>query len=146
MGMSICGGVDWGLPAGALFDLSAALGLCFISYIAFTVFCVLNIMTGIFVESAQRLSARDDDQVYMDLLEMKRQWHEEVTMLFDEADIGGQGVLTCTMFEAFVTDFRVQVLFNKLGVDVGSTTARTLFNLLDLDQNGEIDKREFAIA
>merc|ERR1712083_733046 len=41
---------------------------------------------------------------------------------------------------------RVQTLLSKLGIEVDTMTVGSLFNLLDLDGDGEINETEFAIG
>jgi len=56
---SILGGVDWKDLVDPLFHISVALPLLFVLYIAFVVLVLLNLVTGVFVETAQR--KRDHD-------------------------------------------------------------------------------------
>merc|ERR1711972_654019 len=55
---SICGGVDWGDVAEHLDGISPYLVVFFSVYIAFAVICVLNIITGVFVENATQLTTK----------------------------------------------------------------------------------------
>lgn len=64
---SILGGVDWKDLVDPLFHISVALPLFFALYIAFVVLVLLNLVTGVFVETAQR--KRDHDT--QDELEQK---------------------------------------------------------------------------
>merc|ERR1711920_1103206 len=101
---------------------------------------------GIFVDNANRLSAQDEDNMVVNRLQTKKAWLEEDHQLFLQADSDGCGTLDFEHFKAFIVDVRVQILLGKLGVEVDSISAHGLFNLLDLDGNGEIDEQEFALA
>merc|ERR1712050_235802 len=115
--LSICGGVDWNLPASVLFAMNTPLGMCFALYVAFVVLCVLNIVTGIFVDNANRLSAQDEDNMVVNRLATKKAWLEEVHELFLKADSEGCGTLTFENFRTFIMDVRVPILLGKLGVE-----------------------------
>merc|ERR1719156_143848 len=52
---TISGGIDWNDTVEPLITISPAIALFFSVYIAFAVFCVLNIVTGVFVENATKI-------------------------------------------------------------------------------------------
>merc|ERR1712228_315351 len=64
--MSICGGLDWGEAAAPLLKMSPLLCVFFSIYIAMSVLCVLNIITGVFVENANLMYSADIDEMMMD--------------------------------------------------------------------------------
>jgi len=144
--LSICGGVDWGDAAAPLLALNPLLGMLYSFYIAFAVLCVLNIITGVFVENANRLTAQDEEMVLMEQMEVRRQWFEEVKDLFNAADLDGSGELDVTEFSDKMQDVRMQAWFRKIGVQVEAYSAQGLFQLLDFDGDGKLDLDEFAIA
>merc|ERR1712232_560568 len=65
-------GLSWVEVAKALFGVHWFLGMVFVFYIAFGMLCVLNIITGVFVESAMKNSEADDDQFMLLELEEKQ--------------------------------------------------------------------------
>merc|ERR1712032_249873 len=144
--LAISGGFDWNKAATPLLALSWPLGLMFSFYIAFAVLCVLNIITGVFVENATQMTSQDDDMVLMEELETRRTWFEEVKVLFEAADTDGSGQLNAEEFSAQLQDLRMQAWFRKIGVHVESHSAEGLFQLLDFDGDGVLDLDEFAIA
>jgi len=143
---AITNGLDWAEAAKPLMALNPMLGLLFAFYIAFAVLCVLNIVTGVFVENANKMTAQDQDLVLMEQLDNRRQWFEEVKILFDAADVDGNGQLNETEFSTQLQDLRMQAWFRKIGVSVESYSAGGLFQLLDFDGDGHLDLDEFAIA
>eukprot|EP00913_Durusdinium_trenchii_P012201 g11460.t1 len=58
---AMSGGVDWGEVAVKLMKVSWLLGLLFCVYMAFALFCVLNVMTGVFVENASKMTSADEE-------------------------------------------------------------------------------------
>jgi len=145
--LSICGGVDWGDVAAPLLGLHWSLGLCFAFYIAFAVFCVLNIVTGVFVENANKMTSEDYDLVLMEQLENRTQWFNEVRDIFEAADADGSGYLNGEEFTSQIRDdVRLQAQFRKIGVHVEAYSAAGLFQLLDFDGDGRLDLDEFCLA
>merc|ERR1712032_91349 len=107
---------------------------------------VLNIVTGVFVENANRITQSDEDHVIMEELDNRRKWLEDVKSLFMAANSDGTGQLSWQKFKHHVEDVRVQAYFRKLGVDVESRSAHGLFQLLDFDGDGKVDVDEFAMG
>lgn len=143
---SICGGVDWADAADPMMKLGTPLGLVFIFYISFAILCVLNIITGVFVENANRLTAKDDEMVLLENMEKRKVWFEEVAELFRAADKDGSGRLDGKEFAVKMKDYRMQAWLQKIGVQVESYSAEGLFALLDFDGDGWLDLDEFAVA
>jgi hypothetical protein len=144
--LSIVGGIDWADAAHPLMELSIFLGLLFCAYIAFAVLCVLNIITGVFVENANRITAQDAEMVMMEQMEQRQAWYEEVKELFDAADRDKTGYLDKHEFSKKMEDLKMQAWFRKIGVHVESYSANGLFKLLDFDGDGKLDMDEFAMA
>merc|ERR1712187_1010029 len=94
------GGVSWCEVGNALFGIHGFLGMVFVFYIAFGYLCCLNIITGVFVESAMRNSENDDDQLMLQDLELKSVWLEEVKAAFVEADKDENGMLSLSEFKS----------------------------------------------
>merc|ERR1712070_450902 len=58
---SMSNGLDWGDLSGILMNLHPALVLLFSLYIAFSMLCLMNVVTGVFVESALKYAKNDED-------------------------------------------------------------------------------------
>lgn len=143
---SICGGVDWADAADPMMKLGGMLGFIFIFYISFAILCVLNIITGVFVENANRMTAKDDEMVLLENMEKRKHWFEEVAELFKAADTDSSGRLDGAEFALKMKDYRMQAWLQKIGVQVESYSAEGLFALLDFDGDGWLDLDEFAVA
>jgi len=124
--------------------LHTLLGLLFMFYISFSVLCVLNIITGVFVENAIKRTTQDDEMVMMEQLASRKQWLMEVKVMFEEADKDGSGLICSDEFSNLMEDFRMQAWLRKLGVQVDSYSSAGLFQLLDVDEDGEINIDEFS--
>lgn len=141
--MCISSGVSWGLVAEPLVQVSGVFALLFTIYIAFSVFCVLNIVTGVFVENSHKLALQDEDHAIMEELGQRRRFMEEIRNLFEDADEDGDGELDFDEFFDKVTDTRMQTYFRKLGLDVELVSPWALFQLFDFGDDGSVDVDEF---
>lgn len=133
---SISGGVDWGVLCDPLVEENAIWGMVFALYISFAVFCVLNIVTAVFVDHANQI-CHDED------LRNHKKFLLELRKVFMKADADGCGNLDYQEFANYLEDEQVQSYFRKLDLDVDTIGPRNLFNLLDAEDNGQIDADTF---
>mmetsp|Transcript_81507 Transcript_81507/g.253020 ORF Transcript_81507/g.253020 Transcript_81507/m.253020 type:complete len:595 (+) Transcript_81507:97-1881(+) len=138
--MAMSGGNDWSLYYHALDPLPMHQGL-FLLYITFAVFAVVNVVTGVFVETALGANHADKEVVVHEELEAKKAYLKSMREVFDEMDEDDTGCISISEFENKLNDERVIAYFNALKLDVSD--ARTLFRLLDYDQSNEVNIDEF---
>jgi hypothetical protein len=139
--MSMSGGNDWSAYYDALGPLPAYYHYAFLLFICFSIFAVVNIVTGVFVESALQANMKDKDIVVQEELQAKKVYLESMAELFEEMDEDGRGTITVKEFEHKLQDENVIAYFNALKLDVSD--ARTLFQLLDYDHSDEVGMDEF---
>merc|ERR1740129_1496985 len=139
---SVCGGENWGNIVDPLSDLNWAYVAAFNSYIAFVYFAVLNVMTGVFCQSAIETAQKDADLVVQDLLnekdELTRRLREVFSDTFDEFQ---SGELTLAQFEYHLSDERLQAVFASMSILVDD--GWTMFKLLDVRKTGVINIDDF---
>jgi len=140
---SITAGVAWGDVVEPLMDINPLFAVLFSLYIAFALFCVLNIITGVFVDSANKLTMYDEESMLAHELEQRTLWYHDVQELFTKA-ISTDGAINLEQFTEWVMDVRTQVYFRHVGLNVTPETARSVFSLLDIDRTGLIDFDKFA--
>lgn len=128
---AMTGGVDWNDLSLPLEPISPIMSLIFALYIAFAVLAMMNVVTGVFVESALG-SAREDRE---------REVIHAVRKIFNMGDQNKNGVLSWNEFAATLEDPLNMRYFNTIGIN--SSEARGLFNLLDADDSGSISVQEF---
>ncbi|CAE7769158.1 scn4aa [Symbiodinium pilosum] len=141
--MAISGGIDWQDCVRPLRMVSEALEYMFATYVFFTMFCCLNIVTGIFVDNAKALKGADEDAMYLEALTERKRWIADIKDLFMRlATLNGH--FTLDDFKEQIYNIKVQTLFRKLGINLDGINAEELWDILDADQSGCIDEEEFA--
>eukprot|EP00930_Biecheleria_cincta_P058457 TRINITY_DN44289_c0_g1_i2.p1 TRINITY_DN44289_c0_g1~~TRINITY_DN44289_c0_g1_i2.p1 ORF type:complete len:600 (-),score=109.80 TRINITY_DN44289_c0_g1_i2:179-1936(-) len=138
---AMSGGNDWAVYFDALSRLGLFAQSFFILFITFAIMCVVNIVTGVFVDSALAANTQDKKMVVQEELEVKKQKLNQIRDLFDELDTDDTGVFDCDEFERRLSDERVRAYLASLQLD--ATDATALFRLLDSDQSNEVSIDEF---
>jgi len=113
---SILGGTDWAKYALALSHLSWVYEYLFLFYIIFVNLGMLNVVTGIFVDSALR-AAKSDRQIMIEAKMMERKVHDaHLNELFCEMDAEGTGFISVKQLKYYLRDDRVRALLNHSGI------------------------------
>jgi len=132
---SITGGVNWKDPLEPLVVVvSPYMKFLFASFIAIAVFAVLNVITGVCVESALA-KARDESNA--SVLNCLR---DAVHSMVDE----GSDQLTWARFKRHLDTTYMQGYFRS--VDLHPSEAEGLFRLLDPDETGVINAEDFVMG
>lgn len=130
----ITGGVDWKEIVEPLVVVNPALPWVFAFYIGFAALVMLNLVTGVFVESAQSLSQQDKK------LELIR----KLRMVLDIAGIREGGYITWSEFEEQLGHPELIAFFDAINID--RVEAETVFQLLDSSGEGRITAEEFVLG
>jgi len=142
---SVTGGVDWDYVSRPIGVIHWGWSLVFLFFISVTFFAMLNVITGVFCQSAIDGANHDRELLVRNLLEhrqtnianIKQQFKE----MFQRIDASNDGSITMEEFEAHITDDIASGFFVLLDID--SSEAFTLFRLLDENGSNEIDADEF---
>lgn len=143
---AITGGHDWGEYAEVMGSVHGILTFIFCFYIAFAVFTVLNIVTGVFVENAAAFAQRDHENIVMEDLGNRHQLMKDMRSMFRQADVDKSGRLDWQEFTEHFENPTVQAYLRNLEIGVEAGSARALFDILDFEGNGEIDIDSFVIG
>eukprot|EP00746_Dinoflagellata_sp_MGD_P137490 gnl/MRDRNA2_/MRDRNA2_71273_c0_seq1.p1 gnl/MRDRNA2_/MRDRNA2_71273_c0~~gnl/MRDRNA2_/MRDRNA2_71273_c0_seq1.p1 ORF type:complete len:1104 (+),score=133.99 gnl/MRDRNA2_/MRDRNA2_71273_c0_seq1:64-3312(+) len=158
---SISGGVDWGNIADPLLQVSPILIILFGIYIAFAVFCVLNVVTGVFVDNTKRITETDIDHIIMDQLSKRSEFLHEIERLWNEITVRcnsspsgqakGPGLKQSSFvrdrdFDKAIGDMRIRAYFRRIGLFIEIYNSSALFKMIDSDHDGVIDFNDFAIG
>eukprot|EP00928_Gymnodinium_smaydae_P018658 TRINITY_DN17111_c0_g1_i1.p1 TRINITY_DN17111_c0_g1~~TRINITY_DN17111_c0_g1_i1.p1 ORF type:complete len:686 (+),score=88.50 TRINITY_DN17111_c0_g1_i1:111-2168(+) len=129
---AVTGGEDWNTFLKPLRrDVSPALVPLFMFYIAFGLLCMLNLITGVFVESACKEAKKDKDSYIMN----------HVRSMFATIDVDGSGTISWDEFSSVCDSKGMMEVFADIDTDIAE--AKKIFRLLDEDDSGNIDPEEF---
>lgn len=142
----ISGGVDWADVADSVQGINPILGPLFIVFIAFSVFCVLNIVTGVFVDQSTRMAKDDEENMLLEEIESRKKWMKDIEVLFRQADTDHSGTLEFDEFQKLLSDMRVETLLKNIGVDLSKMSLRNVWEMLDFDNSGSIEMDSFAVG
>jgi len=110
-------------------------------FISFAILAVLNIVTGVFVDTAMQSSKNDRECIIQEELKDAEAYRANMATMFRELDSDESGTIGLNEFEAALEDRRMVMYFKALQLDI--TDARSLFLLLDKDREGSISIDEF---
>eukprot|EP00927_Polykrikos_kofoidii_P007470 TRINITY_DN13063_c0_g1_i9.p1 TRINITY_DN13063_c0_g1~~TRINITY_DN13063_c0_g1_i9.p1 ORF type:complete len:617 (-),score=104.59 TRINITY_DN13063_c0_g1_i9:13-1863(-) len=131
--MAITGGDDWRNLSEVFLNKPGSLTnqLFFSCYIAWASLVMLNLVTGVFVEGAQRIVGED----------RRKETVRLAAKFFVEADLDNSEELTLHEFEALVGCGKMDEFLSGLGISVNDANA--LFQSFDEDGSGDISLVEF---
>merc|ERR1719487_2614798 len=98
--MSMSGGNDWTAYYEVLGVLPIGYRWLFLCFISFTLFALVNIVTGVFVEAAMQSNLNDRDIIAQEELNQKRNYLQSMQELFEEMDADGLGTISMEEFES----------------------------------------------
>lgn len=137
---AMSGGVEWEIVGDALMEVSFFYGFMFFAYILASVFCLLNLITAIFIECALDSSARSK-------IEESRAYTDEMKQLLNDIDQGGRGIITRSEFWAhlngnFAGSEKLRDFFQTLELD--QSEVRYIFELLDMAGDNKVKISQFS--
>lgn len=132
---AITGGVDWGdLQHPLDRQISPLMSVVFAAYVAFAVLVLLNLVTGVFVDGAMRLSKEDKQ---LELI-------KKVRRAFGQVDSNSTGDITWREFTEKFLCQEMEEVFKA--IEINMARAEDLFKFLDQDGSGSLSVEEFAIG
>lgn len=141
---SITGGVSWDIVVDPLSDVSWVWVGTFAAFISFCFLAVLNVVTGVFCQSAIETAQQNEDLIIQSQIQNKKMYVERIRKCFSEIDTDASGYITIAEFEKHLEKGAVQAYFASLDLD--TEDAWTLFKLLDQDEGNLIDIEEFVVG
>jgi hypothetical protein len=135
---AISGGNDWSTFSEPLFEVGDMLGYFFLLYIFIVFLGFLNVMTGVFVDSALASSVLDAQNLEAEEEKMFQETMAAAQKVF--TTIGGDR-LTKAEFEELLQTREVVDFFRSL--ELQPEEAVGLFHLLDVDRSEDLSLDEF---
>mmetsp|Transcript_163607 Transcript_163607/g.524581 ORF Transcript_163607/g.524581 Transcript_163607/m.524581 type:complete len:592 (+) Transcript_163607:172-1947(+) len=137
---AISSGGDWPLFAAPLAEAGWIYGALWVLYIGFMIFGVLNILTGIFVDSAIKTAENDCTIAVQEQLNRKTELDDIVKRVFEAMDTDGSDELSEEEFYTMLKNDRILAHLSSIGIE--ARKAKGLFKLLDDDKNGRLTLQE----
>eukprot|EP00403_Amphidinium_massartii_P026050 CAMPEP_0178402588 /NCGR_PEP_ID=MMETSP0689_2-20121128/16920_1 /TAXON_ID=160604 /ORGANISM="Amphidinium massartii, Strain CS-259" /LENGTH=879 /DNA_ID=CAMNT_0020023495 /DNA_START=41 /DNA_END=2676 /DNA_ORIENTATION=+ len=129
---AILGGVSWReITTPLMGEIHTMLGFVFSVYITFCVLAMMNVVTGVFVDSALN-SAKHDKEVYM---------MNSVRAMFLRMKMDLSGDMNWDEFKTLLSSAEMMEYFKAIDVDISE--AQSIFELLDVDNSGTLTAEEF---
>lgn len=139
--MAVTGGNSWGDIALALVHVDWHLEVILSIYIFITMFSVLNIITGIFVDTYMSCAQNDTEEIIEHQLQSEDSTLLQIKHIFDAADKDNSGSITRQELKCHLDDWRVRAHLRILGLEVNR--ADFLFTMLDVDNQGQVGIEDF---
>jgi len=144
--IAITGGTDWVQIMGPVENISWAYQAVFTFYVIFVVVGVLNVLTGVFLESAADI--HDRDLIVQGEIDSLDGFVEEMLGLFNEfmGDEDGchDGQLTWEAFQSYIRHEHVEAYLSSHMLD--TSHAYLLYKMLDYDNTGTVSLNEFVLG
>lgn len=115
--------------------------IIFLTFIFITSFAIMNVVIAVVVESTLDKALNDDSAENQKKEKDKKAAIMKIYEVFRAADADGNGMLTREEFLNALKDNVVNQNLHEVGIDV--RRAENLFDVLDLDESGLLDVREF---
>jgi len=129
---AISNGIDWENLLDPLMEyVSPWLAIPVCAYIGFGIFALMNIVTGVFVESALDSAKREQERFLL----------HTVRNLFHMTDRDQSGDISWDEFKTKLDHPDMHVYFKSIDLDIDE--AEDLFKLIDINDSGSIDPEEF---
>jgi voltage-gated sodium channel len=142
--LAVTGGVSWIEISDPLIEAHWWNGLVLSFYIFFTVMAMMNIITGIFVETAMSSVSNDNDEVIQAEMVSENSAIKQLSKIFYEADHDQTGLMTSQQFEELLANPRPRALMARMGLQIHE--AQSMFSLLDPEFRGYISIEEFLVG
>lgn len=134
--MSVAGGVSWLDVVQPLWDVDEIWLYIFLVFIGFVYFAVLNVVTGVFCQSAIESSQQDQETMVQAFLSNKKLYTGRFKHLFTTIDTDESGTITKDEFLNHINDVKVNAYFATLGLE--PTDAVNLFKMLDVNDENDV--------
>ncbi|CAJ1439989.1 unnamed protein product [Effrenium voratum] len=129
-------GADGGLTWTEASDM-----LALVSPLWQLLFEVLNVMTGVFCQSAIESAERDHELILQNVAHEKAKYFRAVRRLFAQLDRDNDGGVTVKEFKSALKDPSLHAVFDALEISAGDAWA--LFTQLDRDGDSQVNVDEF---
>jgi len=139
--LSISGGLSWTDALEPLRKVSSIAVVCMIIFIVITVFAVLNVVTGVFCNTAIESASADKDIAIMKQMKKTEAQVNSLKEIFREIDLDSSDHISLQELKDALKTPKMKSFMNSL--DISTQDVWTLFMVVDADNSGEISLDEF---
>jgi len=139
--MSISGGAEWGKFFKVFMKIGGGHGAVFVTYILVVTFGVLNVITGIFVETATEHARTDFELAKEAEAEKNMKSTVQLLKLFHAFDKDSTGTISLEEWRDLASSPDVRLCFAML--DINLSRADEIFYMIASDSNDEVTLEEF---
>jgi hypothetical protein len=137
---SISGGLDWENAFFCLWEVGVFAMMIYFMFIVFASFCVMNVIIGIFCQSAMEAFEQDAEKVLETHNKSKNTYVNALVELFHHIDSDHTEKLTLEAFERGLEDHRMQAILRMLEIE--RRDALAIFHLLEAN-SGNVCLEQF---
>lgn len=142
---TIVAGDSWGQVALPIMELQPWTAFIFVPSMMSLVYGILHLIVVVMVDTFAKDKARDIDGIVAELDKEEANEKRELAQIFAEIDVDNNGQLSCE--ELFVAAEKVPAFSKWLRfLDIDSQDLVVLFQMVDSDESGSIDPKEFIEA
>jgi len=113
----------------------------FIAFLFLTSFGLMNIVVGVIVENTLQAAAQNEEKINKRRANEAQKNLEALREIFEEADEDGSGTVDKEEFRNIIKKPEVEAQFRQL--ELPTSEAEELFDILDEDKTGELDIKTF---
>lgn len=144
---TISDGRGWHIVIGPVMDISWIYGVASVVFVFFTIFGVMNVVTGIFVDRALYISQCDRNVMIRDEVDKNQVYIKELKDAFTACDRNGDGMLTREEVQYMLNKTRIQAMFRMLELNITDVCQlEQLWELLDPEATGMVEIDDFVQA
>jgi len=144
MFMSITGGISWAEVLDGFNKMDGFYHLVYMFYVGFVQICVLNIVTGVFVDTVHQMYQPERDEMIERETSKRKAMLRNLKNLLEEADADGSGSITWEEFDRFTQNPHIQMYLSAHEIDIKQ--AQEIFNHIDRNCVGEVSIDEFVLS
>eukprot|EP00811_Abedinium_folium_P029246 NODE_4590_length_1872_cov_6.374785.p1 GENE.NODE_4590_length_1872_cov_6.374785~~NODE_4590_length_1872_cov_6.374785.p1 ORF type:complete len:569 (-),score=71.05 NODE_4590_length_1872_cov_6.374785:165-1706(-) len=144
--MAITGGLDWGDIFLPLRSIDAVATLFFLLYVAMGLFCILNVITGLYVDKAMNIMRSDRTAIELSVTSKRTRNVRMLQDIFRQGSSDLNPMIRCADFVRHCHDPTVQSCLRRVGCEVDETSAEEVFNCLDDGGKGVLSLSELIVG
>lgn len=139
--MAITNGLSWDDALRPLRNVSYIAVALVVCYVTLAVFAILNVVTGVFCNTAIESAHADKEVATIKQVRSKDQQVEALRQVFSEIDNANRNLVTFEEMADAISNGELASFMEAMGISTDDI--RTLYTLLDADKDGLIDLDEF---